>query len=163
MFAEMKVLYYTQRSLAQLASDGGKAMRPAAVTARDLLEFATIRGAECNALERKCGSLTVGKEADVVLLRLGDLRIDGANNAIGAVVHYGSVDRVDSVFVAGQVRKWRGELVGPDRARIHTSFMAANPRPPRPGRSPRSVSGRTIHQRGVDVELLVLECRRTGG
>jgi 5-methylthioadenosine/S-adenosylhomocysteine deaminase len=118
MFAEMKVLYYTQRSLAQLASDGGKAMRPAAVTARDLLEFATIRGAECNAVERKCGSLTSGKEADVLLLRLGDLRVDGVNNSIGAVVHNGGVDRVDTVFVAGQLKKWRGELIGPDRGRI---------------------------------------------
>jgi cytosine/adenosine deaminase-related metal-dependent hydrolase len=118
MFAEMKILYYTQRSMAQLTSDGGKAVRPAAVTARDLLELATIRGAECNALERKCGSLTVGKEADVVMVRVGDLRLDAPNNAIGAVVHNGSVDRVDTVLVAGQVRKWRGELVGPDRARI---------------------------------------------
>jgi hypothetical protein len=118
MFAEMKVAYYTQRSLAQMASAGGATARAAAVTARDLLELATIRGAECNAVERKCGSLTPGKEADVVLLRVGDLRLDGANNAIGAVVHNGSVDRVDTVLVAGQVKKWRGELVGLNRARL---------------------------------------------
>ena len=37
---------------------------------------------------------------------------------LGAVVHNGSVDRVETVFVAGQLKKWRADLVGYDRARI---------------------------------------------
>ncbi|MFD0395995.1 amidohydrolase family protein [Streptomyces nogalater] len=38
-------------------------------TTRDLLEFATIAGAEVLGLGRQTGSLTPGKQADVVVLR----------------------------------------------------------------------------------------------
>jgi 5-methylthioadenosine/S-adenosylhomocysteine deaminase len=72
MFQEMQVLYYTQRSLAQLARFNRETKPPAAIGTRDILEFATIRGAECCALDAKCGSLTPGKEADIVLVRTQD-------------------------------------------------------------------------------------------
>ena len=118
MFAEMRLLYFTQRSQAQIARSNRAPSPPAAVTARDLLEFATIRGAECCALESRCGTLTPGKEADVVILRNNATRMESVNNAIGAVVQSGNIGSVDTVFVAGQLRKWRGVLVGPDLLRI---------------------------------------------
>jgi 5-methylthioadenosine/S-adenosylhomocysteine deaminase len=118
MFAEMQLLYFTQRSMAQLARLNGAVAAPAAVTARDLLEFATIRGAECCALERTCGTLTPGKDADVVIVRRNPTRMQSVNNAIGAIVQSGGVASVDAVFIAGQLRKWRGALVGPDLAQI---------------------------------------------
>lgn len=109
MFQEMQVLYYTQRSLAQLARFNRETKPPAAISARDVLEFATIRGAECCALDAKCGSLTPGKEADIVLLRTGNIRQFPVNNAIGAIVQAGVGD-VDTVFIAGQAKKWRGRM-----------------------------------------------------
>ena len=118
MFAEMQILYFTQRSAAQFAKFSGHPKPPAAVTARDVLEFATLRGAECCALDHTCGTLTPGKDADIVLLRTDGFRLNAANNAIGAVVQNGRVGNVDTVFVAGQVRKWRGELVGHDLRKI---------------------------------------------
>jgi 5-methylthioadenosine/S-adenosylhomocysteine deaminase len=109
MFLEMQVLYYTQRSLAQLARFNRETKPPAAISVRDILEFATIRGAECCALDAKCGSLTPGKEADIVLLRTGNIRQFPLNNAIGAIVQAGVGD-VDTVFIAGQAKKWRGRM-----------------------------------------------------
>jgi 5-methylthioadenosine/S-adenosylhomocysteine deaminase len=118
MFAEMQLLFFTQRSLAQQARFNGALAVAAPVTGRDLLEFATIRGAECCALERTCGTLTPGKDADVVIIRSGATRIESVNNAIGAVAQSGRVSSVDVVFVAGQLRKWRGALIGHDLVRI---------------------------------------------
>ncbi len=122
MFQEMQVAYFTQRSLAQLARFNKEAKPPSAVSARDVLEFATIRGAECCALDSKCGSLIPGKEADIVLLRTRTLRQLPLNNGIGAIVQSGTAGDVDTVFIAGQARKWRGQmpskLAGQDLAKL---------------------------------------------
>jgi 5-methylthioadenosine/S-adenosylhomocysteine deaminase len=40
------------------------------------------------------------------------------NNAPGTVVNLMNPGNVDTVFIAGKVRKWRGELVGVDRPRL---------------------------------------------
>ncbi len=122
MFVDMKVLYFTQRSLAQLAKFEGNAKPPAAVTARDVLEFATVRGAECNALSHKCGTLTPGKEADILMIRTDNVRHCPLNNAMGAVVQAGTTNELDTVFIAGQAKKWRGrmtsKLVGRDFTKL---------------------------------------------
>jgi len=110
MFLDMKVLYTVQRGLAQLAKFNGNPKYPAAVTVRDVLEFATIRGAECNALDRKCGSLTPGKEADLLMIRTDTVRHCPLNNAFGAIVHASTRADLDAVFIAGQVKKWRDKM-----------------------------------------------------
>lgn len=110
MFEEMHTVYFFQRAMAQHAKSEGKANFPAAITARDVLEFATIRGAENCGLGDKCGSLTPGKEADVVMIRTDNMHLYSVNNAIGVVVQAATIGNVDTVFVAGQARKWRGQL-----------------------------------------------------
>jgi 5-methylthioadenosine/S-adenosylhomocysteine deaminase len=110
MFLDMKVLYTVQRGLAQLSKFNGNPKYPAAVTVRDVLEFATIRGAECNALDRKCGSLTPGKEADLLMIRTDTVRHTPLNNAFGAIVHASTRADLDAVFIAGQAKKWRGQM-----------------------------------------------------
>ena len=77
---------------------------------RDVLEFATIRGAECNALDQKCGSLAPGKEADLLMIRTDTVRHCPLNNAFGAIVHASTRADLDAVFIAGQVKKWRGKM-----------------------------------------------------
>ena len=56
------------------------------LTAREVLEFATIEGARANGLEKKIGTLTPGKEADIIMLRTDLLNVMPMNNAVGAVV-----------------------------------------------------------------------------
>jgi cytosine/adenosine deaminase-related metal-dependent hydrolase len=112
MFTEMQVLYFTHRSLAQYAKFNGNPNPPAAVTVRDVLEFATLRSAECTALDHKCGTLTPGKDADIVFIRTDNIRLYPTNNAIGTIVQAASIGDVDAVFIAGQVKKWHGRLTG---------------------------------------------------
>jgi cytosine/adenosine deaminase-related metal-dependent hydrolase len=81
LFTRMRAALQAQRVLA-LAGDEGK---PAATT-RDVLGFATIEGARSVGLDAKTGSLTPGKEADVVLLRADALSLTPLNDPVGAVV-----------------------------------------------------------------------------
>ena len=83
-----------------------------------MLEFATIEGARCAGLESKIGTLTPGKEADIVLLAADRLNVWPLNNAPGAVVNVMNPGHVDTVFIAGKVKKWRGSLVGVDVPRV---------------------------------------------
>ena len=67
MFTEMRVAFHLQRWGAHQAAARKEADPPAPLKMRDLLEFATIRGAENAALQGKVGTLTPGKEADIVV------------------------------------------------------------------------------------------------
>jgi cytosine/adenosine deaminase-related metal-dependent hydrolase len=64
------------------------------------------------------GSLTPGKQADLIVLRSDRPNIHPINDPIGAVVWGMDTSNVDSVFVAGRALKRAGELVGVDMARV---------------------------------------------
>ena len=79
---------------------------------RDVLRFATINGAKALRLDGKTGSLTPGKEADIILLDATALNVAPLNNVPGAVVSLMDRSNVETVIVAGKVRKWKGRLLG---------------------------------------------------
>src|SRR5712691_1982720 len=87
---------------------------PAPLTARDVLRFATINGAKHLRLDKKTGSLTPGKEADIIILDATALNVAPLNNVPGAVVSLMDRTNVESVIVAGKVRKWKGKLLDVD-------------------------------------------------
>jgi 5-methylthioadenosine/S-adenosylhomocysteine deaminase len=84
---------------------------------KDVLEFATIDGARACALEDKVGSLTPGKQADIVLLKTNAINTAPMINPMGTIVVFSDTSNVDSVFVAGQAVKRGGELVDVDLGR----------------------------------------------
>jgi cytosine/adenosine deaminase-related metal-dependent hydrolase len=84
---------------------------PAPLTARDVLRFATINGAKHLRLDGKTGSLTPGKEADIIILDATALNVAPLNNVPGAVVSLMERTNVETVIVAGKVRKWKGKLL----------------------------------------------------
>jgi cytosine/adenosine deaminase-related metal-dependent hydrolase len=83
-----------------------------------VLEFATIEGARCANLESKVGTLAPGKDADIVMLRADRIDVWPLNSAAGTVVNLMSPRHVETVLIAGKVRKWRGNLVDVDEGRI---------------------------------------------
>jgi hypothetical protein len=84
---------------------------PAPLTTRDVLRFATINGAKALRLDNKTGTLTPGKEADIVILDAQALNVAPINNVPGAVVSLMDRTNVETVIVAGKVRKWKGRLL----------------------------------------------------
>jgi cytosine/adenosine deaminase-related metal-dependent hydrolase len=117
-FTVMRSAFTLQRlNLLQRARNGAQNLPPL-LTCREVLEFATIEGARCALLDHKTGTLTPGKDADIVLLRADRLNVWPLNNVPGAVVNLMNPMNVDTVFIAGKARKWRGALVGVDTARV---------------------------------------------
>ncbi|MGL5928425.1 MAG: amidohydrolase family protein [Dermatophilaceae bacterium] len=113
LFTRMRALLAIQRMLAAQAAYEG---RPAAtrITTRDVLDFATLSGARTLGLEHVTGSLTPGKQADLLVVRAEDVNTMPLNDAVGTLVLGTDPRNVDVVLVAGQVRKWAGRLVGVD-------------------------------------------------
>ena len=81
------------------------------LTHRDVLEFATIDGARACALEDKAGSLTPGKQADIVLLNTNAINTAPMLDPIATIVTFADTSNVDTVFVAGRAVKRNGRLV----------------------------------------------------
>ena len=117
LFTQMRTAFGLQRMLALEEQRSGSAAPPL-LTVRDVIEFATIQGAKANQLEHKIGTLTPGKEADLILLRTDSINVLPLNNAYGAIVLGMDTSNVDAVLIAGQARKWGGRLVGVDLARV---------------------------------------------
>jgi 5-methylthioadenosine/S-adenosylhomocysteine deaminase len=119
MFSQMHAAFALQRGLlneSHLFPDTSH--QPQLLTARQVLEFVTTGGALVNGLSSKIGSLTPGKQADVILLQTRAINVGPLNNAVGAVVLGMDSSNVDTVFVAGKPVKWRGRLVGVDVERL---------------------------------------------
>jgi 5-methylthioadenosine/S-adenosylhomocysteine deaminase len=113
-FTQMRTAFLLQRMLIFQRDRAGEKNVPSLMTVKQVVEVATMGGAKVNHLERKVGSLTPGKEADVILLKADAINVMPLNHAYGAVVLGMDTSNVDTVFVAGRVRKWKGALVGVD-------------------------------------------------
>jgi cytosine/adenosine deaminase-related metal-dependent hydrolase len=87
---------------------------PPLLTTRDVLRYATINGAKHLRLDRKVGSLTPGKEADIIILDATALNVAPLNHVPGAVVSLMDRTNVETVIVAGKLRKWKGRLLDVD-------------------------------------------------
>ncbi|MFL5064464.1 MAG: amidohydrolase family protein [Xanthobacteraceae bacterium] len=117
-FQQMRTVFSLQKNEVWARRLAGDKNPPKFLTVREVLEFATIEGARANGLERKIGTLTPGKQADIILLRTDRLNVMPMNNAVGAVVTSMGPHNVDTVLIAGKVMKRNGQLTGVDFARL---------------------------------------------
>ena len=118
LFTQMRTAFTLQRMQVLARERAGEKNLPKLLTVRDVVEFATVQGAKANALDAKVGTLTPGKQADIVLLRHDRLNVLPLNNAYGAVVLEMDTSNVDTVFIAGTMVKSAGQLVGVDVAKV---------------------------------------------
>lgn len=117
MFSQMRVAISMQHAMSFEKKLAHK-LYPTQITTRDVLEFATIRGAYALGLEDRIGSLTPGKEADIVMLKQYHINVVPVNDPIGAVVWAMDTSNVDTVMVAGKILKQNGELLNVDLPRL---------------------------------------------
>ncbi len=98
---------------------------PPLLNTRDVLRYATMNGAKGLRLDRKVGSLTPGKEADIIILDATRLNVAPLNHVPGAVVSLMDRTNVETVIVAGKVRKWQGKLLDVDLRRLRRELEAS--------------------------------------
>ena len=98
---------------------------PTTITLRDVLEFGTLAGAQATGLAHKVGSLSPGKQADLMLVRATDLNLTPVSDAVGAVVLAAHPGNVDAVFVAGRAVKRDGRMLGIDLDNLRERAFAS--------------------------------------
>lgn len=125
MFTQMRTVHAMQRASVFNRRYLGESDLPEALTVKDVLELATVSGARANGVLDRTGTLTPGKQADLILLGAEDFNSMPLNNAYGTIVSGADTKNVEAVFVAGEVKKFEGKLVGWDlasvRRRVHES------------------------------------------
>ena len=125
MFTQMRLLFAQDRLLAhEAAFAAGSAEEPKLLTSRQVLEFATIDGARVCGLEDRTGSLTPGKQADVVVIRCDHSNTWPVIDPVSTVVLQADTRNIDTVLVAGRPLKRDGKLVGADLR--HARDLAAD-------------------------------------
>ena len=107
MFNQMRSVLGLQRAIAT-------AQGKTPVAAREVLEYATVEGARANGLDAKVGTLTPGKQADLIMLRTDRINVTPLNDPTTAVVTGMDTGNVDTVLIAGRVMKRHGRLLHVD-------------------------------------------------
>src|ERR1700728_3253720 len=125
LFGEMHALFAQQRSAMRYRRFRGEANVPAPISVQAVLEAATVNGARAAGLESSIGTLTPGKQADIIMVRTNDVAVFPVTNAIGTIVQAIERSDVDTVMVAGEIRKRAGKLVGVDVLRLAADVAVA--------------------------------------
>lgn len=113
MLTVARVALASQRALdnAQARADTGQLPAQSTISTHDALSWITVRGAEALGLQDRVGSLTPGKQADVVLIRADGLSMRPVHDPVSAVVMQASAAHIDTVLVAGEFKKRGGQLL----------------------------------------------------
>lgn len=126
LFTQMRFALQAERTRrSELLAREGLAPRRNAIAAREMLYLATLGGARAARLDAEVGSLTPGKQADVVLIRCDGLAMAPLNDPETAVVVQANAGEVESVFVAGEPVKRGGRLIGVDLAAVVDRLASA--------------------------------------
>lgn len=125
MITQMRTLHALQRMRAVNAAYGTDTPVGPRITTRDVLDFATLQGARTNGLGELTGSITPGKQADLLVVRADDINTMPLNDPIGTLVLGADARNIDTVLVAGRPRKAGGRLVGVDIDRVRADVTAS--------------------------------------
>lgn len=125
MFGEMHALFGQQRSAMRYRRFRGEADAPAPISVEEVLKAATVNGARAAGLEDQIGTLMPGKQADIIMVRTNGIAVFPVTNAIGTIVQAVERADVDTVMVAGQLRKRNGQLLGIDLGKLNADVTAS--------------------------------------
>jgi 5-methylthioadenosine/S-adenosylhomocysteine deaminase len=119
-----------QRALDNAASRRERQQIPETTTinVREALGWITRDGARMLGLQDRIGSLTPGKQADLILLRSEDFDLWPVHDPVSTVIMQSHPGHVDSVMIAGRWHKRDGRLLGVDLGPIRAALAASGGR-----------------------------------
>ena len=125
LFGEMHALFGQQRSAMRYRRFRGEQNVPTPISVEAVLKAATVNGARAAGLESEIATLTPGKQADIIMVRTNGVAVFPVTNAIGTIVQAVERSDVDTVMVAGEIRKRAGKLVGVDVGKLTADVTAS--------------------------------------
>ena len=128
LFSEMRLALAAERSRANAtAISSDKMAQTVDLHQRDMFRLATIDGARVWHLENEIGTLTPGKQADIVIIDIRSPHLDGFGDPVAVMVLGAGPADVETVIVGGDVVKCAGKLTG-DHAAQALELMHATRR-----------------------------------
>jgi 5-methylthioadenosine/S-adenosylhomocysteine deaminase len=109
MFSEMK----TASLLSKVYTGSAQAC-----SAADILYSATMGGAKALGLEETCGSLEVGKAADMVAINLDTIQAQPLYDPVSQIVYTAGREQVSHVWVNGKLQVKDGQLTQMDQGKL---------------------------------------------
>jgi len=103
MFAEMRLAALLAKGVSE---------DPTVLPAHQALEMATINGARALGLDEKIGTIEIGKQADLVAVKLSDLTASPCYDPISHLVYTCGREHVTHTWVAGELRYSNGIYAG---------------------------------------------------
>jgi len=127
MFGVTRATLQAQRHADGLAAIAATGFAPPAisVTCREALGWATLDGARMAGLADRIGSITPGKQADLVLHRADGIGVFPVNDLAATLVLHAGPGTVDTVMVAGEILKRGGRLVHPGIGDLQARLAAS--------------------------------------
>ena len=112
LFTEMRCAFAAERwRINDSVWESEEPVPDTMLTARDMLTIATLDGAHVAGLEDRTGSLTPGKQADVVVIDATGPGVAPVIDPVAAVVLCADTSNVDTVIIGGKIHKRDGRLV----------------------------------------------------
>jgi 5-methylthioadenosine/S-adenosylhomocysteine deaminase len=130
MFAVTRATLQAQRHGDALDALRANGMPPSEVTitCREALAWATIDGAHMAGMADRVGSLTPGKQADVILVDRRDIGLWSTQDLAATMVLHAGPRDVDTVIVAGEVKKRGKRLLAEGLEEARTRLEASGHR-----------------------------------
>jgi cytosine/adenosine deaminase-related metal-dependent hydrolase len=145
MFTVARMALATQRAIDNddLRRDGGTLPERSSIECREALEWMTVEGARMLKQDARIGSLTPGKQADLVVIRADDLNMSPVHDPVASVVQHTSIANIEHVLIGGEFRKRDGKLLYPHLAARKKEVLESGQRILREQRLATAASGRS--------------------
>ena len=129
LFTEMRVALAAERSrLNAAAVSKDEAVAEVQLDHRDMLRLVTLDAARAWHLDGRIGSLSVGKQADLIVVDTRQPHLYPVNDPAPTIVMNAGASDVDTVIVDGEIVKSDGSLVGTHADRAFELIAASRER-----------------------------------
>ncbi|MGY8957010.1 MAG: amidohydrolase family protein, partial [Alphaproteobacteria bacterium] len=116
MFSVVRFSLQLERGMYTDARPRPTKTMPEHLKTRVALEWATIGNARALGMDHKIGSLTPGKQADIILTHGDDINTCPLHDPIQTLVFMATPHNIDTVMIAGEIKKRDRKLVYPEAA-----------------------------------------------